>query len=255
MNLQKHYSYKITEQKNSFLKFYISILIFFLILIFLCTTNPKLFFDTEQKITIKKFLDFPYIWITYTWIGSWFSHFFAFLFIYIFSEKNITKKRLKTIFVSAIFFTVLVGISAFVVGISSHDFINMHGFEYFQYTIGLLVQIIGYESIAILITKFSKSKPMSYVLYIGYLIIESIIRKLLIINKLSSIIYFFPAKSFSMLTVSPENYANTTNEYPIYVAIAISAIWIIIIWFLIQARGKKKVRDGGFEPPTSTLSR
>lgn len=168
---------------------------------------------------LKEYFRFPNVWISFTWIAGWFSHFWALLIIILMgnefnfrmfrqqlvtgvTRKDLFKAKLLLIAILPVVMLLLIVIlsltAGFVYNVNTVDIWYKNSYFIFNF----YLQTIAYLSFAMMIVLLIRSTGLSIVVYFAALISESILRLFLRIS-LPGVVSYMPLKSISALTPRP----------------------------------------------------
>ncbi len=229
---------------------------FFIVFIFVCfllITNSALKtsfpFGNIETDKIHLF-QFPRIWQTFSWIGSWFNHLWALFLIIlvgneinnkIFRQEEILGAKKEDIFSSKILLILILPLIMLIFIILFSLFFGIKNsisvspifiFHDIHFVVFYYIQAVSYMSLGFLIVVLFQYTSLSIVFYIGYLIFEAILRFLLNQGGIGGIIYFLPIESFSLLTPKPGIEMISKNNFPLLFSMLISIIYIIIFDYI-----------------------
>ena len=191
----------------------------FYILILFAGTQINLDLDFDKYVDFEAYFRFSTVFQSIAYYSSWFFPLLSLLIIIItgnefgfrtirqniidgLSREEFFYSKIIVIVLLATAITFIAFISSFTVGsVFSGGFNNFH-FSDLKYFISFFIQTVAYLSLAFLISLLLKSIGASIVVFLGYFIVELIIRAYFSILKLN-FSAFLPAKVFSNLTPAP----------------------------------------------------
>ena len=180
-----------------------------------------------QGIRIDKLFAFPYVWSTFSWIGSWFNLLLGILAIILvgnehqfrtfrkqlvdgLSRNQILHAKMLVVAVLALYALLIVVLSGLVFGIIYSDSITFSSiFEKTPFVLVLFIQSFAYMMLGMLFAFIFKSNALSIVTFILFFFpVEPILR----VFFPTAIDQFFPIKIISNLTPMPDFVGITTSE-------------------------------------------
>lgn len=240
-----------------------SFFIFFLLFVFLIvfsanTESPIYKVFLLEDIKSFEYLQFPYVWKTFTWIAGWFNHLWALVIIISIAnelkldslkketEENISwdffKSKLRFYLLIPLFIVVLILLFALFFGIKyTPELIFSNVFKDIIFLFTYFIQAAGYICFAIMLFFLVKSSNIALILYLGYLLFEGILRFVMTQGGIGSLIYFLPMKSLSLLTPMPIFSAVFNNlsqkfssNFPILISLGVSIFYLVIFIIVIK---------------------
>lgn len=180
-----------------------------------------------QGLRIDKLFSFPYVWGTFSWIGSWFNLLLGIIAIMLvgnehqfrtfrkqiidgISRKHLLTAKMSIVVVLSAYAMLLVMLSGLIFGMIYTDHITFSSvFEKFYLVLILFVQSFAYMMLGMLFAFIFKNNALSIVTFILFFFpIEPILRAFFP----SSIDMFFPIKIISNLTPMPDFVSITTSD-------------------------------------------
>lgn len=244
--------------------FFIFLLLFVFLIVFSANTSSPIYkFFFSEDIKSFEYLQFPYVWKTFTWIAGWINHLWALLIIILIGNElrldslkkeneviiswDLLKSKLSFYFLIPLFLAVLILFFALFYGIKYTPELTFPIiFKNIIYLVTYFIQSIGYISFALMLYFLVKSTNFAIITYLGYLLFEGILRFFMTQEGIGSFIYFLPMKSFSLLTPMPTfrsiniNLSEIfLNNFPILISIVIS-IFYLVLFIIISKRKLKK---------------
>jgi ABC-2 type transport system permease protein len=180
-----------------------------------------------QGLRVDKLFAFPYVWATFSWIGSWFNLLLGIIAIILvgnehqfrtfrkqiidgLSRNEILHAKMMVISILAMYALLLVLVVGLVFGIVYSDSISLSSiFEKTPYVLVLFIQSFAYMMLGMLFALIFKSNALSIVTFILFFFpVEPILR----VFFPSSVDQFFPIKIISNLTPMPDFVSITTSD-------------------------------------------
>ena len=218
-----------------------------------------------QEVGLERFMSFPNIWKTVTWLASWFNLFIAVLIIILIGNEyrfrtfkqhiieGVTRNQLlfgkyfmsfaiALVFSFAVFFVVLIfGL------INTKELTSELFFQNSHRILLYFLQSIAYMSFAIMITTLLRNTMLSFFVFIAYFIFEWILRVILLVFKLQAVNDYFPMKIITNLTPEPFGFSAAFKTNPTVTSPVLSisflifyiAIFIVISFWVINKRDMK----------------
>jgi ABC-2 type transport system permease protein len=180
-----------------------------------------------QGIRIDKLFAFPYVWSTFSWIGSWFNLLLGIIAIILvgnehqfgtfrkqildgLSRSQILHAKMITISILALYALIIVLLAGLFFGIIYSDNITISSiFEKTPFVLVLFIQSFAYMMLGMLFAFIFKNNALSIVTFILFFFpIEPILR----VFFPSEVDQFFPIKIISNLTPMPDFVGITTSD-------------------------------------------
>jgi len=180
-----------------------------------------------QGLRIDKLFAFPYVWSTFSWIGSWFNLLLGILAIILvgneyqfgtfrkqiidgISRSQILHAKMVVIAILALYALLIVLLTGLIFGIIYSDSISFTSiFEKVPFVFVLFIQSFAYMMLGMLFALIFKNNALSIVTFILFFFpIEPIIR----VFFSSRVDQFFPIKIISNLTPMPDFVGITTSD-------------------------------------------
>jgi len=197
-----------------------------ILFLFVISIGAQLNFNI-QGLRVDKLFAFPYVWSTFSWIGSWFNLLLGIIAIILvgnehqfrtfrkqvidgLSRKQILHGKMVVIAVLALYALVLVMLTGLIFGIIYSENISISSiFEKTPFVLVLFIQSFAYMMLGMLFAFIFKSNALSIVTFILFFFpIEPILR----VFFPSMIDQFFPIKIISNLTPMPDFVGVTTSD-------------------------------------------
>ncbi len=190
--------------------------------------------NVELKINefnIKNYIQFPYIWNTFTWLASWSNLFLAILLIAItgneFSFKTLRQNvidgltrretvagKMLIILLIAIGSALLIAITTIIFGGIYTESTNETGiFVQSHFILIYIIQAIAFMTLGFFIATLIKNTAISIVVFFVYRPLEFIIKTFIgISSPKETITRYFPVEIISNLTPRPDVVVGITDE-------------------------------------------
>lgn len=225
------------------------------------------FFSDSNSVDFSKYIVFPNIWTTITWVASWFSHLWALLLIVIIGNefsKNVDEQSTNRKFWSKIIFILIIPAILFILLIvmttiiglnfvSNASFSQMAEHSY-SALLFYLQAVITLSFAFLIVTIFNNKTGLSILIYISYVIFEIIVKLFFSVQFNSkAFIQFLPLKAINSLTPRPSfeialstnliqqlQFKDTTSYFSLPKTIIISIVYLIVFWLLTYYLIKRK---------------
>lgn len=184
-----------------------------------------------NEFNVKNYIQFPYIWNTFTWLASWSNLFLAILLIVLtgneFSFKTLRQNvidglsrgetvggKILIILLIAIGSALLIAITTMIFGnIYTENTSEGNMFAHSHFIFIYIIQAIAFMTLGIFIATLIKNTAISIVIFFIYRPLEFIIRLFVkIISPEETITRYFPVQIISNLTPRPDMLVGITNE-------------------------------------------